>query len=210
MLSKKSILILAVFLLNFSPCLAEMVDRIVAVVNNEVITLSELEEVIDTRRTFGRPMAELEMQNARREALDGLIDDILLKNAVEEAKIEITDDDLGRAVATVLQQNKISPEQLKADIARQGISYETYKSQLAEHIKMIKFINQMIRSQIKLTDRELRDYYDRNKDVFGKESGGYDAVKDKVYEALFEEKTQEVLSNYLFMQRKKAYIDIRL
>lgn len=188
----------------------EVVDRIVAVVNEEVITLSELEAVVDMTPKEGRPILEQKMESYRREALESLIDNLLLKHAIAKANIEVEEDELVRAIASVLRQNRMTPEELRADLAKKGISYETYKEQISEQIKMIKFINQVIGSQVKLDDRELRDYYNQHRDMFGGEDSTYEAMKEKVHDALYEEKTQEALSNYLMHQRQRSYIDIRL
>ncbi len=199
-----------VILFSFNSFAAELVDRIVAVVDGEIVTRSELEEIVDMTPKQGRPIKEQEMQSFRKEALNGLIDDILLKQAIKKAKIEVQEEELARAIASVLQQNQITPEKLRADLAKKGVSFEIYKNQISDQIKMIKFVNQVIGSQVKINERELRDYFKKHQDMFGGPDANFEASKEKVHNALYEEKTQEALQNYLFRLRQKAYIDIRL
>jgi len=189
---------------------ADVVDRIVAVVDGEAITMSDLEQVVDMASKQGRPILENKLDAARREALDSFIDEIILRHEIKKAELEVTDEELTRAIAGVLVQNRITLGQLQADLARKGVNYATYKEQISEQIKTIKFINQVIGSQLKLTDADLRDYYDRNRSMFGGADSTFENVKEKVYDALYEERSQEALKNYLYRQRQKVYVDIRL
>lgn len=188
----------------------EIIDKIVAVVDGDIITLSELENASNSMYKGAGKKAGQRQHLARRETLDAMIDDILLRHAMDKAKITVDEDDMARAIANVLRQNQMTPEQLRADLASKGVSYETYKQQIAQQIKYIKFVNQVIGQQVKLSDRELRDYYESNKNEFGGESSTFESSKDMVYEVMYEKRSQEALRNFVMQQRQKAYIDVRL
>jgi len=70
-------------------------------------------------------------------------------------------------------------------------------------------MNQVIGQQIKVTDHDLRDFYEHNKSQFGGEASNFETMKEKVSDVLYEERMRGALSNYLAVQRKKAYIDIK-
>jgi len=202
-------LLLASLFFCFSNTMATTVDRIAAVVNGDIITESELSAALTMYQRDNRPTATRDADVIRREVLDKMIDDLLLRSAIDKAKITVDDNDLARAISNVLRINRITLEQLRADLAAKGVSYEMYTRQIAEQIRMVKFTNQIIGSQIKLSDRELRDFYDRNRERFGGSSGTFEAARDNVYEALYDEKVEELLHNYILGQRQKAYVDIR-
>lgn len=208
-MSFKTLFITIAFLVVSSVCTAEIIDRVVAVVDGDIITLSDLEDAINMKAKGSRKGSQ-RREIARQEALDQLIDDVLLTHAIEKAKITVDDDDLSRAIANVLRQNQITIEQLHADLAKKGISFETYKKQLALQIRYIKFINQVIGPQVKISERELRDYYERNKGEYGGNASSFKAMREAVYEDVYEKRSTEALKNYLLQQRQKAYIDIRL
>jgi peptidyl-prolyl cis-trans isomerase SurA len=189
--------------------MAEMVDRIVAVVNGEIVTASELNQAMAMRQRGNKGAVKESAESSRSEVLDKLIDELLLKDSIEKAKITVDDEEVARAIGNVLRQNQMTPEQLKADLASKGVTYETYKYQVAHQIRFIKFTNQIVGQQIKLSDRELRDYYDRNKDRFGGPSSTFEAAREQVYDALYEERMEDAMRSYLLAQRQKAYIDIR-
>ncbi len=203
---KKIILCLAL-LLCASTAFAETIDRVAAVVDGEIITEYDITRTMAQYQKANRVPKSGE--NMKRNVLDDLIDDLLLKHAMEKSQITVDDDDLARAIANVLRQNKMTPEELRADLAAKGISYEAYKQQVAQQIRMIKFTNQIIGQQVKLTDRELREFYDRNKDRFGGSSSTFEAQREKIYDTLYEERVNEAMHGFIVAQRQRAYIDIR-
>ncbi len=148
------------------PCIAraEVVDRIVAVVNNDVITEVQLNRALAARSKNGDKNQPAPM--ARQDILDRLINDRLINQLMSSAKIEVTEDDLANAIANVLKQNGMTIEQLRSEVASKGMSYEDYKKEVELEIRRIKFINQMIGPKVKITDQDLRDYYQRNQDRF--------------------------------------------
>jgi peptidyl-prolyl cis-trans isomerase SurA len=145
-------------------CLAEakVVDKIAAIVNDDVIT------ELDIQKALGNDSASKNKQKEqnRDQALSKLIDDSLFNQIIAKAKIEVTDDDLAKAIAGVLHQNGISIERLKEELYSKGVSYEDYKKDIEKDVKRIKFINQVIGPQVRITDQDLRDYYQKHQEEF--------------------------------------------
>jgi len=142
---------------------AKVVDKIAAIVNDNAITELELQHAMKIRRSEKKSLSG---QDERREALSRLIDDMLFDQLVSRTKIEVTDDDLARAIAGVLHQNRMTLEQLKSELKSKGITYEQYKKDMGKEIKRIKFVNQVIGPQVKITEQDLRDYYQRHQETF--------------------------------------------
>lgn len=142
---------------------AEVINRITAIVNDEVITETELNRAIERskKETGTKPNSD-----ERSEMLGRLIDNALMDQLVAEAKITVSDDDLARAIAGVLHDNQMSLEQLKSELSSKGTTYERYKDDMSREIKRVKFLNQVIGPQVKITDQDLRDYYQRHQDQF--------------------------------------------
>ncbi len=144
---------------------AAVVDRIVAVVNNEIITQSQLDRAVSRqeRDPLNRSKGDPE---ARQQLLERMINEKLIDQLVLASKVEVSEDELVRAIANVLHQNGMTIDQLKAEVASKGTSYEDYKKQIESQIKRIKFINQVIGPQVKISDQDLRDFYQRNQERF--------------------------------------------
>lgn len=143
---------------------AEVIDRIAAVVNQEIITEIELNRALSAKDRGATPSKT--SPSNRSEVLDRLIDEKLFSQLLEKSKIEVKDDDLARAIANVLHENRMTIDQLKAEIAAKGMSYEEYKKQIEKEIRRIKFVNQVIGPQVKITDQDLRDYYQGHQERF--------------------------------------------
>ena len=105
------------------PLFAEVLNRIVAVVGDDIITevdvtralsqrthLPSLSQEKSIKETSGGKGKEIAKKNARDVALERLIDYALLDQILSKSKIEVTEDDLARAIASVLHQNRMSLE----------------------------------------------------------------------------------------------------
>ncbi|MFH0799012.1 MAG: peptidylprolyl isomerase [Pseudomonadota bacterium] len=158
--------LLAILALAIAPktVRAEIVDRIAAIVGSEIITEVDVGKALAAKER--RPGAAKANPATRQEVVDKLIDDALFHQLLSKSKIEVSDDDMARAIANVLHQNRMTIDQLKSEIAAKGMTYDEYKKQIERDIKRVKFINQVIGPQVKITDQDLRDYYQRNQDRF--------------------------------------------
>lgn len=166
---------------------AKTLDRIVAVVNDEIITEVELDRAVEKR---GRAAAQYSA--LRQDVLNSLIDEVVFRQLMAKSAIEVSDDDLARAIAGVLHSNRMTLAQLKAETSSKGITYEEYKNEIRGEIRRIKFINQVIGPQVKITDQDLRDYYQRNQERF---RGSHSAHISEILLPLSGLTTQEEFEN---------------
>lgn len=163
------LLIALVTLMTVSSASAKVVERIVAIVNGDVITRTELEDRIkldSNMRSRNSTLRELQTENRRRVALDQLIDQTILNQEVKKSDIAVTDQEVTRAIQNILTQNGMNMQHLRAEIARKGMSFAQYEKNVEKEIKKIKFINQVISSEVKISDRDLRDYFDKHRGSF--------------------------------------------
>jgi len=143
---------------------AEVLNNVVAVVGDEVITRRQLDQAMRSRGQTN-PKAVTDPLT-KQKAIDDLIDEKLMDQILAKSQIDVTDDDVARAVAGVIRENGISIEQLRTEIASKGMSWEDYKKQIETQVKRVKFVNQVIGPQVKITDQDLRDYYRQNQERF--------------------------------------------
>ena len=156
--SPRILLMLAMTVLVTTSAHAEKpVDKIVAVVNQDVITLYDLDRAMAPVLSQIRkaPNFETAYQEAKQKALEQLVDNALLRQEIENSKIEVTDTELARAIQGVLTQNHISIDALKAELGNKGITFDAYKKQVSDEIRRIKFMQQNVSSNISVSDEEL-------------------------------------------------------
>jgi peptidyl-prolyl cis-trans isomerase SurA len=152
------------FLLLPNPTRGEIVERIVAVVNSDVITLSELEEagkqLFEQVKQSSLP-EELEekLRKARGAVLDQLIEDKLLEQEIKNRKVEVTERDIDAAIEQIKQQNQVNEDELKAILAKDGITLSAYRRRLHDEIGKMRLISREIKSKIVIEEEELRKNY---------------------------------------------------
>jgi peptidyl-prolyl cis-trans isomerase SurA len=137
-----------------------LLDRIAAVVNDEVVLLSEVYDLGDAYIAEGikegTPRAVLE-----REVLDKLIERRLVEQEISRLKLDVGDEDVDRAVDDVARRNGLDREQLRAELLRQGVAWDTYRSELRESLRDMRFGQSVLRPRITITDDELKDLWIR-------------------------------------------------
>ena len=151
----------------------KIVDRIVAVVNDDVITLSELNEVIkpyvEKIRTLGY-LPEREQKlifKVRDSMLHRLIDEKIEDQEIKRAKIEITDDQIDKTIEEVKQTNYVTDEELRAELAKQGMTMKEYRKQIKEQILRTRLVNLNVKSKIVITKEDIKAYYNKHLDKYG-------------------------------------------
>ena len=135
----------------------ESVDRIAAVVNEDVILRSELDRAIANIRAqyAGKedqlPPAEV----LERQVLERLILTRLQIERATDAGITVSDEELERAVQSVAQQNSMTVDQLRARLAQDGMSFTSFRSNLRDEIVTQKLRQSFAQSRINVSEAEV-------------------------------------------------------
>lgn len=133
-----------------------VVDRVVAVVNDEIITMSDLQ-----REALKRP--EITDQ---RLILEGMIDRKLQMVAAKRNGMEVTDRELTEAIADIMKRNNMDSKQFEEALAREGTTLEQYRVEFREQMTMSRLFNKFIRTGLSVDEKEVREHYDRNSGQF--------------------------------------------
>ena len=157
---------------------AAVVDRSVAIVNDETITLSEVNDLGKAyfqKITEEAPPAQLNeaMRQARKAVIDKLIDKKLLVHEATKQNIRVSDEEVENALQRILANNKTSPEQFKKEIGSLGMSESQYKEDLRDQILTSKLVNYEVRSKVVIPEEKILDYYDTHYTEQAGEGGFY-------------------------------------
>ena len=160
-------LLAASFLLFPQGTRGEIVERIVAVVNNDVITLSELEEagkrIFEQVQQSSLPAErEEKLQRARRAVLDQLIENKLLEQEIKNRKMEISEREVDAAIEQILRENRVSENELKEFLAKDGITLSAYRQRIRDDLGKMRLINREIKSKIVIKEEDLKKAYSQN------------------------------------------------
>lgn len=142
----------------------EVVERFVAVVNDEVIFLSELEEYgkryfEEIRKNAPPSERQEKLSQARKEALGQLIESKLLDQEIKKKKVEVSSKEIDAAVEDLLQQNRMTLDELKMVLAKEGVTLTTYRERLRDNIGKMRLISREIKSKIVIKEEDLRKVY---------------------------------------------------
>jgi peptidyl-prolyl cis-trans isomerase SurA len=150
---------------------AEVCNRVVAVVNNEVITLYELNNRI--KEMTGATPEELMQKNeamyrdAEHKILEILIDEKLAQAKIKELRIHVSDKQVDSYLDKLKRDNQWTQEDLVARLKKEGLSYEKYKERLKREIERAQLIEEEVRSKIIIRDESIQKYYEDHKGSFG-------------------------------------------
>ena len=148
--------VLASVFLSAAVSPAEVVDKILATVDGEPITLYQLKQFAD-RNIRGRQLSTAMDQG---QMLDALITDTIVEKEVGEKGIVVRDEDIDHYVDGIKERNKIDDEQLKQALQAQGLSLEAYRAQIRQDIQRQQLVTREIRGKVSVTPEEVQRYYD--------------------------------------------------
>ncbi|MGD9832521.1 MAG: peptidylprolyl isomerase [Piscinibacter sp.] len=140
-------------------------DYIVAVVNQELVTASELQTRINrVREDAARQRASLPPDDQlRREVLDVLIDERVQLTHARDSGTRIDDAELDRAVNNVAVQNQITMAQLRERLRREGIDYARFRNNVRDQLLTERVREREVQSRIRVTDAEIDALLDQRR-----------------------------------------------
>ncbi|MCU0590146.1 MAG: peptidyl-prolyl cis-trans isomerase [Desulfobacterales bacterium] len=155
------------------PAEAAVVDRVVAVVNEDVITLYDIETLLrplvqNIKNQRLSPERELQtLAQLRTEMLNNLIDTKLTEQEVKRHKVAISEEEIDNYIRQVRQRRAASEEQLRGILAEQGMTVEEYRKEVKLQLQRTKLVNREVRSKVVITEAEIKAYYEKNRAKYG-------------------------------------------
>ncbi len=139
---------------------AQVLDRIVAVVNDSVVLQSELEEeLIVVRRQLQRQDMQLpDPRNLQHQVLEQLILEKLQLDTASRAGISVDDGTLDAAVRRVAERNQMTLSQFRDALAAEAISWEDFRDKLRDQIIISRLRHQVMQSRINVTPQEIAQF----------------------------------------------------
>ena len=147
---------------------ASIVERVVAVVGEKPILLTELQHRARPflARIYGstpnpaqRSAHETEMY---RQLLNRMIDDRLEEHAADRAHLSVTPEEIDNAIKNVSKANNIQPSALISEAKRQGLTEQDYRDELRRQLLEGKLVQLRVRGRVRITDQDGRAMYERS------------------------------------------------
>lgn len=150
---------------------ATEIDRIVAIVGPQAVTLSELEtEMAPALNEISQRMRGDELAAAvdklKRSTLNNLIDKYLQLQEAKVQGIEVTEEEVNSAIDDIMKKNKLDKAGFTAALAGEGYAYDDYKKVLMDQLTILRLVSRAVKSRISIKEDEVQEYYKKNKARF--------------------------------------------
>ncbi len=158
------------------PVSGEVVDRIIAIVNDDVITLSELNNTFEPymkriEASLTGKEKEKVVAEGRATILNKMIDNKLIEQEARKSGIIIKDDEAMGVIRDMLKSRKMQMPDLLQALDKDGLTFDAYKQDLKEQLQRQQLVRREIRSKLVVTDDEIGEYYRQHRDEYeGKEA----------------------------------------
>ena len=151
---------------------ASLVDRIVAIVNKEVITSSELADAVGSaeRELRRRGTTPPERSVLERQMLERLILDKAQVQMARDTGIRVDELQLDRAVQRIAEGNKMTLAQFRAALERDGIVFDTFRQEVRDQITLTRLREREVDDKIQVSDSEIDLFLESTKAAPGERS----------------------------------------
>ncbi len=143
---------------------AAAIDRIAAVVNDEVITVTEFQlRLREVRRQLtGQRVAAPPEDRLRRQVLERLIIETLQLQAARRLGIKVTDDLLDRAIENIARKNNLPVDALYRSLRQEGVERDAYRNRIRDQITIQQLLEREIHGRVTVSDSEIEAHLARS------------------------------------------------
>lgn len=158
---------------NLGALETEDADRIVAIVNDDIIVLSELNGLLKPYIAKIKSLGyhdEKErsmLYEMREDLLNQLVDDKLRDQEVESNEITIDEKEIDNTIERIKQNSLFTDEELRAALMQEGLTLEDYRQEVKGRLLRSKLVSREITSKIVITEEDIKAYYNRHSDKYG-------------------------------------------
>lgn len=158
-------IVFALYLLvnsSFISAYQEM-DRIIAIVNKDVITFNDLSEGVDKALLFFQQnsIQPPETSIIEKKVLDELIEQKIIEGYAEDWNIKASQEDIDSLIENILSANGITLDELKSNLKQQNSSYDKLIKSLSYEIILKKVKNREISSKLNISDYEIKKHKEK-------------------------------------------------
>jgi len=149
----------------------QLIDKIVAVVNDDIITLSELREITvpylkKMKARYSVNYDEAQIKETESRILDQLIDEKLVRQEVVRLKIVVSEKEVTMGVEDMMKNTNLSEDQFKKALAEQDITMEEYREQMKNEMERLRLLDAEVKSKVQVKEKEIESYYKEHMDNF--------------------------------------------
>jgi len=207
-------LVRAIFLSAFwfTGSRADIIDRIAVTLDNQVITESEV--LLEIRLTAFQNGTPPDFKpEAKRQAAGRLIEQKLIRKEIEVGRYaQPNSADVDPMLKQIEAQRFHSPEDFRHGLETYRVTVEDLRAHLLWQLALLRFIDVRFRPGIQITEQDTQQYFDQKLPELEKQAGPeqkvhLDDLRDKIQDALTDERVDQQLNDWLTETRKHMRIE---
>lgn len=146
--------------IGLSSATAQVVSRVAAVVNKDIITTYQLDQKLQEHLAKKeRQPSPAQLGALRQELLSRMIEETLVQQRIKALNLSVSDEEIETALIDVQQKNQLTREALEDAVQAQGLEFDAYRKNLSQQILRYKLIGEEVRSQVDVSESEVVEYY---------------------------------------------------
>lgn len=147
---------------------SEIVERIVAIVNDDIVTYLEVQAemspyAVQIKAVGYDPEKEQQMlYKVRKDIVNKLVEQKIIDQEIKHKKISVNDEELDNNIEQIKKDKLWTEEDFREALEREGLTIEAYREQLKNQLLRSRLINAIVRSKIVITKEDVAAYYANN------------------------------------------------
>lgn len=148
------------FIMFPSILMAETLDKVVAVVNDDVITSSELQEQVTVlRKQLDAKKVQLPPENVlRKQVLQHLIDLNIELQLAKKNDVKVDNEELDQTIEKIAQDNHLTVTQLREALSHQGLPFDSYRDNIRKEMLVSRLQQKAVGQDITVSAQQVDDY----------------------------------------------------
>ncbi|MBU2629788.1 MAG: SurA N-terminal domain-containing protein, partial [Proteobacteria bacterium] len=151
---------------------AEVIDRIVAIVDDDIVTLVQLNKEaapylknIESSEYSDEKKKQM-VQDIHQKILNALVDRSLTQQEAKKYHISVSDTEINNAVENVKKVKSLSQEEFEIALEQEGLTLKEYRENIEKQILQAKLINHAVKSKVIITEAEIKKQYEADADKY--------------------------------------------
>jgi peptidyl-prolyl cis-trans isomerase SurA len=146
-----------------------LVDRIVAQVNDDIITLYDLNRkaapFIKRVQAMARPLDEERQMiyELRDKVLNQMVDEKLTDQEIRRFNIQVSEEAIDKTIEEMKKRTYMTDQQLRDSLKKEGLTMDEYRTQMKNQILRVRLVNREVKSKIVITEEDIRAFYEENR-----------------------------------------------
>jgi len=155
---------------------AETVDRIVAIVNSDIVTLYELNQSLQPyaerikKLGYSSNKEHKMLFKVREEIIKKLVDEKIENQQVKRFNIVVSDQEADNTIERIKEINYFTDEDVRKGLKEEGLTMDEYRESLKKQLLRAKLVNREVKSKIVITNEDIKTYYDSHSEKYGGET----------------------------------------